>query len=294
MGEHMSAEMIMPGSGLSNCLFSYFRRNTIALNLDATQRFNYFPASPMCSISWVFSGESQLIDFDTPQNAAMSGHAISQLSFSGPQTNPVLSWNPASVHALTLAIYPDAWQALGGADLTRFVNTTVPLEEAFQSDTQGGVVLALCQNLLRSEGALSDIKAFEAELLPIWQAQTSKGLPLVDSLNGWIKQLAFKAMTSPGGQSVRQGQRRIRQWTGQSQRELEAYARNEELFALVVSRSEPDAQNLSELALDAGYADQSHMGRQVRKITGISPAKINRLIARHEAFWCYRLLGTRY
>ncbi len=51
---------------------------------------------------------------------------------------------------------------------------------------------------------------------------------------------------------------------------------------------------LSEIAIDAGYADQSHMGRAVRRATGFSPARLNRAIENEEAFWCYRLFGERF
>jgi NAD(P)-dependent dehydrogenase (short-subunit alcohol dehydrogenase family) len=48
------------------------------------------------------------------------------------------------------------------------------------------------------------------------------------------------------------------------------------------------------LAAEAGYADQAHMGREVRRITGMPPAKIVNLIATEESYWPYRLLGERY
>ena len=48
------------------------------------------------------------------------------------------------------------------------------------------------------------------------------------------------------------------------------------------------------LAGDAGYSDQSHMGRAVRRATGFSPARLNRMIESEESFWCYRLLGQRF
>ena len=52
--------------------------------------------------------------------------------------------------------------------------------------------------------------------------------------------------------------------------------------------------DLASLATDAGYSDQSHMGRAVRGATGFSPAQLNRHIETEEAFWCYRLIGERF
>jgi hypothetical protein len=37
-------------------------------------------------------------------------------------------------------------------------------------------------------------------------------------------------------------------------------------------------------------SDQSHMGREIRRLTGLSPGKLNQLMATHETFWFYRLL----
>jgi len=49
---------------------------------------------------------------------------------------------------------------------------------------------------------------------------------------------------------------------------------------------------LREAALtDAGFADQSHMGREVRRVTGLAPGRLDDLIASDEAFWFYRLIG---
>ena len=46
--------------------------------------------------------------------------------------------------------------------------------------------------------------------------------------------------------------------------------------------------------VEGGFADQSHMGRAVRRATGFSPARLNRMIESEESFWCYRLLGQRF
>jgi len=50
----------------------------------------------------------------------------------------------------------------------------------------------------------------------------------------------------------------------------------------------------AELAAEAGFADQSHLGRALKRATGFSPVSLNRKIATEEPFWCYRLLGERF
>lgn len=90
---------------------------------------------------------------------------------------------------------------------------------------------------------------------------------------------------------MRATERRLRRWSGQNQQSLEFYARFEKLHQLSVAEK---GASLAEIAHDAGFSDQSHMGRTVRRATGYSPAKLNHLIETEEAFWCYRLLGERF
>jgi len=48
--------------------------------------------------------------------------------------------------------------------------------------------------------------------------------------------------------------------------------------------------DLAATAADAGFADQSHMGRDVRRVTGISPGHLIELMRSEESFGLYRLL----
>ena len=96
---------------------------------------------------------------------------------------------------------------------------------------------------------------------------------------------------SATGKSTRSLERRIRRWTGQNQRALAFYAQVEELHKRIVRNGSSD---LAGIAQEAGYADQSHMGRAVKRLTGFSPERLNQLIDSHESFWCYRLLGERF
>ena len=96
---------------------------------------------------------------------------------------------------------------------------------------------------------------------------------------------------SSAGQSLRSYERRLKRSSGHTQRALMFYANVENLHK--VARENAD-QPLSDIALAAGYSDQSHMGRALRRATGFSPAQLNHAIETEEAFWCYRLLGERF
>jgi AraC-like DNA-binding protein len=156
---------------------------------------------------------------------------------------------------------------------------------------------ALSQELLplfRAVAAAGDCERGFARLQdglePLWRDSRPQGLG-PPWLEDWARGLVARAALSGPGKSARQIQRRVKAWTGQSQRDLQVHARVETVFARTHAANDV---SLSELAADMGYADQSHMGREVKRITGHSPAQMSRLIATDERFWCYRLLGERF
>jgi AraC-like DNA-binding protein len=71
------------------------------------------------------------------------------------------------------------------------------------------------------------------------------------------------------GKSRRQLEREFRRCVGISAKHLAVIARLRHAAARVAS---PPAASLADIALDAGYADQSHMARDFRKLTGASPS----------------------
>jgi AraC-like DNA-binding protein len=57
------------------------------------------------------------------------------------------------------------------------------------------------------------------------------------------------------------------------------------------ARARGTAKDLASIAAEAGFADQSHLGREVRRVTGILPGRLGELMRNYEAFWFYRLLS---
>ena len=282
-----SATLYLPPHSLASCVITGVERDTRERALREEQRFNFFPASPFCTISWFFEGTSYLVDPSNP--IPSSAHPVPQLSFAGPQTKPMASWNPGVVHALTVGIYPEAWKQLVECDLEPLVDKTLPLE-----DVASGALLDLCKEVLAGPTNKTPFQQFMEGLGPIWISSRAPRHSAYHRLSDWTHELATKAASSGTGKSVRQAQRRIKSWTGQNQRDLQFYARNEALFEKTLAAGLKGNLDLAEVALDAGFSDQAHMGRSVRKLTGMSPAKLNHLIATAEAFWCYRLIGERF
>lgn len=71
-------------------------------------------------------------------------------------------------------------------------------------------------------------------------------------------------------------------------RELRGFARSEQAFFRALADGDGPVR-WTDVAADAGYADQSHLCRETRRVTGFAPAERRRRIAEDEGFWIYRV-----
>lgn len=274
------AELVMPMASLSGCIFSYIIRDTRGVVLSDSERMNRFPASPLCAITWVMEGQTLLVP---------SQYALLAISFSGPQSEPILSYNPSSVYAVTVGIYPEALHLLSGIDISKFQDKTVPLETVFD-----GELLEVFQDAFRGGFSPETKLAFESELVNLWRDKRREEPKMPQMLQDWVRSLVIRAATSGTGKGLRQTQRRLKNMTGQNQRDLSTYVRMENLFSAWTKDRGDGKSTMAGIASDVGFSDQSHMGRDVKRIIGTSPSAINKLIDTDESFWFYRLMGERY
>lgn len=281
-----SARLHIPPPTLGACLMAGVERDTRGSSLSDRERFNYFPASPLASISWIFEGELHLVEDASSLSSSPPalGPALPRMIFSGPQRRPTVSWSPGSVHALTVGIYPEAMARLLGRPVTPWLDRTVPLEEVASS-----ALLSACQAVLAADRPFARL---EVELEALW-AYPAQARP-VPYLGDWVRSLATRATHSTLGRSLRQWQRRIHEWTGQSQRDLQVFVRVEEAFLRRFTVSDAPSTNLADVAADAGFADQSHMGRDIKRVTGVPPARFGERLAHDESFWYYRLIADQF
>ncbi len=259
------SRLFLPPSDIRGSLFAGIYRDTCGCDLSDADRYNHFPASPLVSVSLVLAGELYLQIGETRTR-------LPRLSVLGPKDTPSTSWSPGGVVALTVGMYFDAWQSLGGDP--DFGNIPEPIREAmaaFAADTPEKGWEGFCTTLAAST--------------PVRKS------PGIHSITDWVRSSLTHAALTGRGQSLRSLERRVRRMTGQNRRALDFYAAFEQLHR--ISRENATAP-LSEIAFEAGYADQSHMGRAVRRATGFTPAQLNHAIATEEPFWCYRLLGERF
>lgn len=270
------SKLFLPPPALGGCLMAGIFRDTRGADLSAANRMNHFPASPLVAITLVQHGTIHMLPARTSWRGAADTPILPKKSVLPPQDVPVSSWAQGDIVALTVGVYPDAWLALGGDSAC---TTLAPvLDQALEGfDTEDDATagwIKFCETLENT-----------------WRDARPKTWQPAARISDWTKALATRAALSGSGRSVRSIERRIMRYSGHTRRSLAFFSAFEQLHE--ISRNAA-GQPLAEIAIDAGYSDQSHMGRAVRRATGFSPAELNKAIEAEEPFWCYRLLGERY
>jgi AraC-like DNA-binding protein len=181
----------------------------------------------------------------------------------------------------------DAAQALFGLDLARVQDRFAPAH-----DVMGAEWKPMWDDLHASRD--DDIVAvFERHLARRWQATRGRDTdqPSLRQLGrNWVERLAWQAHEWRREHSPRHVERRVKSFSGRSLREWQAIVRTEGLFFAARDRHDAGQPfDWATLALDEGFADQAHMTRAVRRISGFTPAEFARRFAEDESFWVYRL-----
>ena len=260
-------------------------RSTLDAALNEAQRFNYFPASPLCSISWWFAGDSEILPFSTcPTLDGPRAQVPARICFHGPSTQPTLSWNTGPGHGMMLLLLPDALHRLTGVASMDHVDRFVSIHDVFPAPW-----IAMCESLMALPDDDARVACVQDFLEPRWQA-ARPSLPMhLHRYQDWAQSLALRAATSAPGRSLRQVERRIKQWAGLPMRELRGFGRAEQAFFRGLAEgADGDKPHWAELAESSGYADQSHLCRETRRITGFSPETLRHGLIHEEAFWIYR------
>jgi len=272
------SQLILPPRDLASCIAGCLYRNTLGVDLRDEERLNYFPASPLYAASVMLSGELHVADTLVPLQGLKRTPKSPRYLYAAPKAEPHMSWSPGPIEGFTVAFFPDAWHTLGG------VADGTPPESVRHALTQFGDVA--------TDAAWT---RFWAEMQEAWDAAQQKaGVQRwrgSDRIKAWTYHLLGRAAQTGTGKSLRSMQRRVRRWTGQDIQTLNFFSRIEDLHHLVAQ--DPNTPP-ADLAAEAGFSDQSHMGRDLKRATGFSPVQLNRRILQDEAFWCYRLLGERF
>lgn len=141
-----------------------------------------------------------------------------------------------------------------------------------------------------SGGVDEAFDALELRIEAMWAGRRPAGTKPMERLKDWARALVRRAALIEPGRSARQIARRVKSWAGVSRRDLQGLAHTEQLYARLHAALESGEIDWAGLAAAAGFADQAHMIRQMRRHTGFTPERLRQNAANEEAFWCYRLL----
>jgi AraC-like DNA-binding protein len=268
--------LIVPPFALASCVRAYVTRSTVEAPLVAPDdRFNHFPATPLCSITWFIEGEAEVVEPPTPS-------APMRAVFGGPQTRPMMTYNPGPVRIFMVMFYPQAMHALGGIEVPAWVDRWAAVEEVL-----GAAWRPVSDAVLAAPDDEARLALIEAFLEPRWRAARPGGGTAM--AGDWVRHLAWQAADSALGRGVRSVERRIKASAGQPLRKLLRMHRAEQSF--FDAREEFLAGRVvwSDVAARGGYSDQAHLCREAREITGRSPAELARVLANEESYWIYRI-----
>ncbi|MBO9687664.1 helix-turn-helix domain-containing protein [Roseateles chitosanitabidus] len=288
------ARLRVPSLALDGCVYAYLWRDlSAAVDITEAQRTTWFPATPLCGMSWSLSGQVQELAPDGEPGGWLPAGLIG-----GPRSGPKRFRSTPGGRAFMVAVRPEAFQAMTGVDLGALKDRMLSLSEVVTDPDWQAFDRAM--QAARDEHDAQ--RTFESFLLPRWRAARARmaaeagggvdgsATAAPRGYSGWMQHLAMRAVAAGHGRSVRQAERRIKQWSGQSLRALRLVSRAEAAFKSV-RRHEESAEAViwSALAHDNGYADQAHLCRETRRLSGFSPEELRRLVSESESFWAYRV-----
>lgn len=284
-----SGQLWLPHASLSACLRATIVRSTLGHALSDAERINRFPATPLCSLSWWFTGRSERLvpgrpdtmpGLDSPREPYAGRWVLA-----GPQTRPSTSWCPEPTHAMMVMFMPDALHLLTGLAPEDLTDRTVDAATLLPRDW-----LAMCEAVQHQPDDAARMECLEQFLLPRWQACRPGAATVSQRYGDWAAHLAQRAALSAPGRSLRQLERRIKRWAGLPLRELRGFGRAEQaFFDTIAADAAASPVRWAEVAAGAGFSDQSHLCRVTRRITGYAPQALYEGIRRDEAFWAYRI-----
>lgn len=272
----VTARVIAPRTSLASCVRAYVIRDTTGrAPLPSGQRFNHFPASSMCSISWIIEGEVYAVGAECATPRAALG---------GPRTGPRVSYNPGPVHVLIVLFFPQALHALTGLDISRHADGFVALDSVLDASWR-----ALSRQVLDAADDDARVAAIEQFLEPRWQAARAAGAAPGNVMGDWVNSIAVHVAASGWGRSARSIERRVKVWAGQPLRGLRRFRRAEQVFLDARDGMAAGTVSWADAAAQGGYADQAHLCRETRAVTGHTPTEIARRLKDDESYWLYRI-----
>jgi hypothetical protein len=265
-----------PGAALAGCVRAYLSRD---MRGHASPGLNRFPASPYAGIGWYLQGQVALVQGDG------SAASLPATFFAGPQSRPFSTQDHGPVRSFSVIFYPQALHLLTGLDLGALGDTVQPAETVLPRDWWP--LLDAVRDAAHTEARIAAVEAFvEAR----WRAVAPAAAPGWTT-PAWVDGLRWSVAQATGpGSSLRTLERRIMRWTGLPMRRLRRLVRAETALSQARMQAvQGQPPPWSDVAALGGYADQAHLCRETREITGHSPAELARRAGDDDGYWLYRI-----
>lgn len=175
------------------------------------------------------------------------------------------------LYAVTLA--PEVLPDLTGLHANDLVDQSVCLRRADEA------ALEPVFDLLRNRSGLAALAHWRQAVQTWTRARRREDDPthrIAAQIRRRKGQVRIAELCAQTGLSERQIRRNLIDATGLSPKQ---YARQQRLQHLVALADAAEPENWADLAYAAGYCDQSHLNRECRALTGLSPVELHR--ARH-------------
>lgn len=285
-GQSTHDRLYLAPSSLQGALAAVICRDIRGASLSSAQRLSHFPASPLVSLSLFQDFEVELVERTAagPRWQPFGAAAV----LSGSQSRPTVSWAPDAGRGVIVCFTADVAQALFGlraeAIHDRFLCAHQLLDTSWWP---------LLDALLVAPDDAATLAALERHLAPRWRALQGRSTPL-SSLGRlgrhWLEQMAWQAHEWRRTHSPRQVERRIKALSGRSLRQWQTLVKTEGVFFAARERQEAGLPfDWATLAQEEGFADQAHLIRASKRITGFTPSEFAQRYSGDESFWLYRL-----
>ncbi|RKR26249.1 AraC-like DNA-binding protein [Acidovorax sp. 93] len=275
------AAVALPPASLAGSIRAYITKDTSGSPRKG-ESINRYPASVYCGIAWFLEGSSERVEPGLP-----SLQPLPSTLLLGPQTRPWVTRNPGPVRTFGVVFYPQAFHRLTGLDISTLVDGMFPVHGVLPPDW-----IALCEQVRLAPDDTARMALLEAFVARHAHALQTSAPSVRATATRWLHELQVHASAQGLGGSLRSLERHARTWAGQSLRRLGWLSRAETTLMQARQRSEASGQapRWQDVALDAGYADQSHLCREAQRVTGESPAELARRVqSEDESYWLYRL-----
>lgn len=275
-----------PSAALYGAVMATICRDIRHVPLTDVQRLSHFPASPIVCLT-AYQGFDVGLVHETPTGSQWTPHGT-RITLSGSQSVPTATWATTGGRGVMVCFSANVAKALFDVDLFAIQDRFVCAWEHLADDWH-----PFLHAFADADDDIASMAVLDRFLAPRWRALQPERSALTSlRLAGqrWVDGLAFQALEWRRTHSPRQVERRVKAHTGRSLREWQALVKTEGVFFAARDRlAAGESFDWAEMAHDEGFADQAHMSRMAKRITGFAPTEFAHRFIEDESFWLYRL-----